>query len=301
MSSGGSNRVTLLAYVLIALGALLLAARLGWLDMTRVLGVLRFWPILVIAAGVDMLTGGKRRPLAYGAGIIAMFALFIAGVGASFGGLVGASARTLEVAQEFQGATSADVRIVTSLARLDLASSARSALLATGTLGQSAGEQVTVSYAVSGTRGRFGAVSSNLGPRLLTFQRAETWNLTLSGRVPLALAVETGVGESSLDLRELQLESLSIRAGVGRTTLHLPGTGAFPATIDGGVGKIHVRVPRELAIRIVVNTGLGDVNAASHFTRTGNVITSPSYSPSSPAVELQIDGGIGSIRIDTAD
>lgn len=301
MSDKGAKRVTRLAYALIVLGALLLAHRLGWLDATRLLGVFRFWPILLIAAGVDMLTRGKRRPLTYGAGVVAMLALFLTGVGASFGGLVGASASTVVVAQELQGATSADVRIMAPLARLNLVGSTQGALLVAGSLEQPAGERVAVSYAVSEARGRFGAVSSGSGPRFLPFQRAALWNLTLSGRVPLGLEVETGVGESSLDLRELQLESLTVRTGVGRTTVQLPRAGVFPATVEGGVGEIRVRVPQGLPVLIHVNTGIGDVSVSSHFTRSGNVITSPSYSANSPAVELRIGGGIGSIRIDTTD
>lgn len=291
------NRLTNIAYVLIALGALLLIARLGWFDLTRLLGVLRFWPILVIAVGVDMLTNGRRRLLVYGTGVAAVLVLSLVG-GA---GLAGRPANTLEVAQELQGARSADVHVVASMARLELTGAAQNELLASGHIGQQAGERVNVDYVLRGNRGEFRAISSGFRSSFMAFRRSVPWDLTLTGRVPIALTVETGVGESTLDLRQLQLESLNISAGVGETTVNLPQLGNYEASIDGGVGEILVRVPRDLAIRIQVDTGIGSVNAARHFTRSGNTYTSPNYETSTQRVELQLDAGIGSINIQVAD
>src|SRR5690606_2047321 len=103
--------MNVLAYVLIDVGALLLIARLGWFDFTALLGVLRFWPILVIAAGVDMLTNGRQRLLVYGAAVAVVILLSLTG-----GGLVNRSGATIQVSQELDGASSAEVHLVTSIA-----------------------------------------------------------------------------------------------------------------------------------------------------------------------------------------
>ena len=298
-SNGGekhSNRLANMAYVLIGLGALLLIARLGWFDLTRLLGVLRYWPILLIAVGVDMLTNGRRRLLVYGGGVAAVLLLALTG-----GGMLSTPATTVEVAQELQGARSAEVHIVSSLAQLDLTSAAQSELLVSGRLGQHPGEQVAVDYVVRGNRGEFSAVSRGFRSTFMAFRRSVPWDLTLSGRVPIALIVETGVGESTLDLRQLQLESLNIDAGIGETTVQLPRRGGYGGSIDGGVGEILLHVPRELAVRIQVDTGIGSVNADRHFTRSGNVYSSPNFESSAQRVELQIDAGIGTINIRAVD
>jgi len=298
-SAGGekhSNRLTNLAYVLIGLGAILLISRLGWFDLTRLVGVLRFWPILVIAVGVDMLTNGRRRLLVYGGGVAAVLLLALTG-----GGMMSNPATTVEVAQELQGARSAEVHIVSSIAELNLTGTAQSELLASGRLGQHTGEQVAVNYVVRGNRGEFSAVSRGFRSTFMAFRRAVDWDLTLSGRVPIALIVETGIGESTLDLRQLQLESLNINAGVGETTVHLPRRGGYEGSIDGGVGEILVHVPRDLAIRIQVDTGIGSVNADRHFARSGNTYSSPGYETAAQRVELQIDAGIGTISIRAVD
>lgn len=291
-----SNRMTNVAYVLILLGALLLVARLGWFDLTRLLGVLRYWPVLVIAVGVDMLTGGKRRLLVYGAGVAAVVILSLTG-----GGIVAQPASTVQVAQELQGARSADVHVVASLAELHLSGSSQAQLLASGTLGQHSGEQVGVDYVLRGDHGQFSAVSQGFRSTFMGFRRAVPWDLTLTGRVPISLSVETGVGDSNLDLRQLQLEQLVVNAGVGSTTLHLPQGGGYAGSIDGGIGGIEVRVPRSVDVRIEVDTGIGTVNVANHFARNGNVYTSPGYATSAQPVDLSIDAGIGTVRILAVD
>lgn len=291
-----TSRLTNLAYVLIALGALLLVARLGWFDLGRLLGVLRFWPVMVIAVGVDMLTNGKRRALVYGAGVAAVLLLSLTG-----GGIIGTPASTVQVNQELEGARSAEVRLVSSLADLRLTGSSQAQLLASGQLGQHSGEQVAVDYVLRGGHGQFSAVSRGFRSTFMGFRRAVAWDLTLTGRVPIALSVDTGVGDAMLDLRQLQLEALTIDAGVGSTTVQLPQVGAYAASIDGGVGDIEVRVPRDLAVRIEVDTGLGTVRVADHFARSGDVYTSPSYASAARGVELKIDVGIGTVRITAVD
>lgn len=302
MNDQRTNRLSTLAYVLIALGAVLLVSRLGWFDFSGLLGVLQFWPVLVIAAGVDLLTQGKHRALVYGGGVAAVLVLSLTGVGTGLGGFGGGSASAVRVEQELLGARSVDVYIATSVAEFDLTGDSQAQLLASGSLGQHAREQVDVDYTVRGSRGEFRAASQGISTtNFFALRNAVPWDLTLTGRVPLALRVETGMGESSLDLRELQLESLSIKSGIGSTTVQLPRSGFFPASIDGGIGEINVRVPRDLAVRIVVDTGIGSVDIPNNFTRTGDVITSPNYSPSAPAVELKMNAGIGSIHIQSVD
>src|SRR5690554_5685236 len=285
------NRLTHLAYALVLLGALLLIARLGWFDLSFLLGIARYWPVLVIAEGVDLLTRGRWRVPVYAAGIgVALLLSFT-------GGWFGTSSDTVEVAQELQNARSADVHIASGVANLYLTGAPQSAYIATGSLGQHAGEHVTVEYDVRGGRGHFRATSrwrSLMGPR-----RAEAWDLALTDRIPLALSLDMGIGSSTLDLRQLQLESLKVNGGIGETTVLLPRTGGFRGDIDAGIGEIVMRVPGSLGVRIDVDTGIGNVRVDGHFSKDGNTYTSPSYGSSSQRVELTIDAGIGSIRIES--
>lgn len=293
----GGGRLTNLAYVLIAFGALLLLAQTGWFDWTAVLGVLQYWPILLIAVGVDMLTSGRRRLLVYGAGALAVVVLaFTAGTGPA-----GASRSALTVAQELQGAHSAEVHLAPSVATLNVAGADLGQLLVSGSLGHFGSEQIRTDYSVRGGHGQFSAAVQGRGTLLWGATRSADWQLDLSTRVPLALTLDSGVGDSVLDLRRLQLQSLNVNAGVGQLTVTLPHAGSFGGYIDGGVGTIVIRVPRALPIRLRVDTGVGRVSVDDHFSRSGGEYTSPAFAATADSVDLRVNAGIGEIRVQAVD
>jgi hypothetical protein len=105
------------------------------------------------------------------------------------------------------------------------------------------------------------------------------WDITLNPDVPLDLDVSSGVGNSDLDLSDLQLTHLNVDSGVGSMNLNLPvmpdmydvtisaGTGSIDIgivegsmlklDINGGVGSVTIDVPDSAAVRIEGSTGVG--------------------------------------------
>ncbi len=123
------------------------------------------------------------------------------------------------------------------------------------------------------------------------------WNVGLTPKVPLSLRVETGVGESTLNLETLKVTNLSLNVSVGGTTIHLPSTGLVTATLDGGVGKIDITLPRGMQARIQVKHGIGAINVVGDFQRDGDIYTSSGYAGASNRVDLQIEGGVEQIAV----
>lgn len=283
-----------IAYILIAVGALLLVIQLGWFDWRLLAGISSYWPIFLVAAGIDLLTRGRNRLALYGGAAVLVLVLSL------FGGFSAGEDRVVQVAQELEGASAADVRLRAGVARMTLTSDRSATLLAEGRLEAVAGQEIDQSYARRGQRGRLELASRRLrGFRGAT--SAPTWQLQLSGRVPIALHVDSGVGNANMDLSELQLESLQLDGGVGNVSLTLPPRGDYRADIDGGVGDTVVRLPRGLAARISVDRGVGSVRVPDVFTRDDDVYTSPGYDSAPDRVDLRIDGGVGSVRIEFAD
>ncbi|MBM3293330.1 MAG: hypothetical protein FJY82_02270 [Candidatus Aminicenantes bacterium] len=130
-----------------------------------------------------------------------------------------------------------------------------------------------------------------------------TWDIQLTNRVPLDLDFDLGAGEAELDLRGLNLRSLAVDMGVGKLTLDLTGTreGRLEASIDGGIGEATVYLPTEVGVRVRVDGGLGSIRADG-FVKTGKVFTNPAGEKSgSVAIDLEIDGGIGSVSLRLRD
>jgi hypothetical protein len=284
-----------LPVVLIALGALLLAVNYGLLDLGFLLGVAQYWPLFVIAAGLDLLWRGRYRLALYGGAAALAIVLSLAGgsVGLGAGGAV-------EVAQGLEGARRAEVTLDTGVTDLRVAATA-SDLLASGSLTTGRGEQIRQSFDVRGDTARLTLAARNRSAFPISVGRGGRWDLRLTDRVPLALRIDAGVGRTDLDLRGLRLESLDVNAGVGDVTVTLPSAGAYAVEIDGGVGEVLVRLPRAVEARVTIDEGIGGVNLPAGFARDGNVHTSAGFATAAVRAEIDIDGGVGGVRLERID
>ncbi len=101
--------------------------------------------------------------------------------------------------------------------------------------------------------------------------------LFLSKAIPLNLVLSTGVGESRIDLTDLQVDSMNLEQGVGRLTLHVQDPQQSDCTslnIQCGVGEMELHdlanlAPREMhfeggigsAVLDFSGEGVRDMNA----------------------------------------
>lgn len=286
------------AAILIAVGAVLLLNNLGWTAIT-VWDLLRLWPVLLIAAGLDLLIG--RRSV-WGSVVVLIVLLLLMG-----GGLwLFSSASPVsmpageEVAVPLQDAVHGSVEIGFGAGELRIDASAASDQLLGGMVDLHRGEQLERSAnlqagtlsAVLRSRGQWGAP-------LFVWGGQPEWQLGVSREVPLRLFVEGGVGDVSVDLRRALLTELALKMGVGRLSVTLPAEGGYQGRLDNGIGLLLVRVPPGLGVRIQASTGLGTVSVPSGYERDDGAYLSPGYHAAQERVELRLETGIGLTRVET--
>lgn len=113
-------------------------------------------------------------------------------------------------------------------------------------------------------------------------------SLLLSDRVSLDLLLNTGVGESNVDLTDLSVSSLNLNHGVGKLVLHVDETQAETCDrfeINCGVGEMRLNGLANLApSRFDFNGGVG--KATLDFTGSNN-----------RDMDANIEVGIGGIDI----
>lgn len=127
--------------------------------------------------------------------------------------------------------------------------------------------------------------------------RRVTWDIGLTGAIPLDLSVETGAGQANLDLTGLVLRMLDLNAGVVQTRVTFPAEGRIEAAISGGVGELLISLPKGLPTRMTVSTGLGNFSAPSTFTRRGDVYETPDFSTEADYLDLTLSLGVGSVVV----
>ena len=292
----------ILPLILIVAGILVLAANLGWLAWGSLWNVLDLWPVLLIAIGADLLTGGRFRWIIVVLTIVVL-ALAMTGRVPWLGtGSMSGPAEVHEVSIPLEDADRADIRLRVGVSELEV--SAGDDDLIEGTVRTGPNETFTQEVDRQGDTAVVVLASEQRGIGNIRGNIGRGWNLELAEDVPMDLAVSTGVGRSQLDLRELIVTDLRVDAGVGEVTATLPEPreGSYSASFDTGVGATTVRVPDDVPVRIAIDRGLGAVTARGGFESLGgDVYESPGYDDADERITITIDGGVGAITIERVD
>jgi hypothetical protein len=299
MNTEGSRNSLFGPVLLIGLGILFLLSNFGLLTIDIWDILLRFWPVLLIIMGLDVLLG--RRSGIGGLLALLLIAVLIFG---SFGwfdsvALNADSGEAQTIRQELAGAQRAEINIAAGVSQLVIDTNPATEQLIEGSVVPHSNENIISSFSQEDNTATYTLKSEGLRFTLPSWGRRNRglWDLRLSQSVPIQLKVSTGVGEAELNLERVQLSSLDVDSGVGQTTITLPGRGDFQAEINGGVGEVIVLIPDSLAARIRASAGIGSVNVEGDFTRDGKTYLSPNYESAENKVDLNVDGGVGAITI----
>lgn len=286
--------------ILIGLGLVFLANNLGWLSWGVWETIIRLWPVLLIAVGLDLLVGRRSAlwSLLVAALMFAVLGVAIWLSGTWFAGWQPLVSET--IAQPLGAASRAEVNIAMGVGTLRVGAQAEPGGLIEGTLSQSERDEARQEFAVRGDTAVYKLHStrqSAWGQIPWGERPAAIWDLRLNPNVPTELDLATGAGNATIDLSRLQISRLDVATGIGTTAITLPARGNVRAGISGGVGETTIHIPEGVAARVDAATGLGQVRVVGDFERRDRVYTSPGFETAADRVDLQVAGGVGSVTI----
>ena len=318
-----------IAFVLIGIGAIWL---LGQLDIFRgaSLAILaRYWPLIIVAIGINMLLG-RRNPGAARL-ILIVTAVVLAGlvlVGPSLG-LVGSRNLQRETfTADMDGADSAEVRLDLSVGNTTITPLNDSAQLVIADLGFIG----DIRFDVRGDDTRTVTIANQSDNSFsffdFDFMSGDdlAWNVGINPDVPLELTLGGGMGEVNADLSEFNLTALNIDGGMGTINLTLPASearyevdinggmgthfisiddgAAFSMTIDGGMGSTILELSEDTPIRIERDGGMGGVSFPNWLRQVSGddnqgVWETSSYDEAdeSARITIDVDGGMGMLEV----
>ena len=126
------------------------------------------------------------------------------------------------------------------------------------------------------------------------------WDLRFNNDMPLDLYVNCGAGEGNLDLSHLTLRDLDVNMGVGRVEANLPPDPKrdYDVRIHGGIGEAVLRLPTKVGVVADASGGIGDIQTEGLHKHGGRWVNDVyEQSTNSVTVHVQVQGGIGSIRL----
>lgn len=129
------------------------------------------------------------------------------------------------------------------------------------------------------------------------------WDLQFTNEIPIDLDVDMGVSTSTLNLKGLQLSSLSIDSGVGESVIDLNGDWkkGFRADMDLGVGDVTVILPKQTGVRVNVSKGIGSVDLKDFIKQNDSIYVNEAYSGADVIIDISLDIGVGDVKFKFAE
>lgn len=285
--------------ILIALGAVLLLNNLGVLEWSVWEILLRLWPVILIATGLDLILGrrslwGSFLAVLLTAAIVAL-ALWLAQPGMT----PGRAARTTEVTYPLEDVERAALIIDPGIGSLELGPLVDSSNLIEATLALGRGETLDRTFSTEEDEAALNlrTESTSYGPFTTGWASQRRWEVGLSPRVALDLDTNVGLGITDLDLRGLTVNNLSVEHGVGQAVVTLPREGSVRGTIQGAIGQTVVVIPADVEARLVLDTGLTARQLPDDYTCADDVCTSQGYAEADQRIDLEVGQAIGQLVI----
>lgn len=310
--------------VLIGVGAIWLLVNLGYIAVANLVGIWKLWPLLLIAAGLDLLVG-RRLPIVgalFGLATVGLV-IFILVAGVQLPGARPVGVVTERLHTPLESAKSAQVTLDLWSDPVRVYSLSGSPELVDANITHTG--QVDLTSTGAANKNIHLDHRADFNPEFFTFgspdQRAD---IGLTPSIPLELAVNSASGSQEFDLSGLNLASFALDAASGSVNMTLPKSAAsYPVRLDGASGSINVNVqdgasfkmkidsasgsisihlPQNAAVRIdVQDNGSGSLSVGSGFNRiSGNdeigVWETPGYASASNQIEITVTSfGSGSI------
>jgi hypothetical protein len=293
--------------ILIGLGLLFLGVNLGYVSPDVWRDLWRYWPVLLIAAGLELLFGRANWTatliailLLIGVAVLAVPWFTLAPRPGWADGPWRGTQVTERLVEDLGDARRASVELRHGAGRLELgALSVDSASLLEADFSHAV-DRLSHSVERRGDEAivRLGG-QMDRGPIPWREYGPDNWSLRLSPRIPIALDVRTGASDTSLDLRQLQVTRLDVEAGAASLRVTLPrAAGHTEARVKAGAAGVEITIPEGVAARIQARSGLSGLSIdEGRFPRAGSVYQSPDYDTAANRIDLDIDSGVSGVTV----
>lgn len=276
----------------LGLGILFLLATLGYLSVNIWELLLRFWPVFLIALGIDILLGNRREAWARALAVLLSLAL-LGGViwfaGMNFTGRGGAL-ESSTINQPAQGVTAANYDLAMAAGLFELSRGAPSGQLIAGEVNTTAKRGVRESFSVANGKATYSLKDESVTVRFGNNTNNQHWVIQLNDKVPTSLDATLGAGELNLNLAGLQITQVDATVAVGEMNVDLPQDGEFTGDLTTVIGKTVIRVPGDAAVEITVD-GIFPINISGEgLTLNGRVVKAAGSGPVTKITVLNIIG-----------
>jgi len=278
--------------LMMGVGAFLLLNYFGPREYISWSSLLKLWPILLIAGGIDLLL--KEHTIWT---TIIGLVLAAALIGGGYWLAVASempSRQVMEIRQEIaEDYQLAVVSLSLGAGQLELDDFRHEGLLVSGTVSP---DQVEEDL-------RYGTQTweySLTADQPVVYPNSNRWDLNLNQQIRMDLQVDNGAGEVFLAAEGLQLNMLEVDQGIGRLVVRLPAEVSGQVRINQAVGQLTLILPEDAAVEIEVRKGLSVIDFPRELVDQDGVIRSKRTGEDHPGMEIILEQAVGRIDIQYA-
>jgi hypothetical protein len=279
------------------LGLALLLSNLGRISWTIWEILLGFWPMVIIALGLDLMFGrySKAGKLATG-GIVLMV---MGGFVYFFDAQSISPANNYEmIKQSRDNLDRAVVELKPSIGFLKIYAQSSESLLVEGKLLLWKGERITEDYKVADDIGQYTLASSGLAfiyePGI---GNRAGWEIGVNSKLPIDLITSQIVGEIMFEFSDMIIDSFASSLTLGTSEVTLPRKVNLSGEMNHSIGQIVIIVPQGTGLKLTGRPVIGRIDFPETYLLSGDQVISPQYDESENKVEIFVRMAIGKIII----
>lgn len=283
--------------ILVGLGLIILFDNYGNITINIWSLLLRYWPLMIVAIGIDVLVG--RRKLWISVMISLILLAFILGLIFSGAGRTGQRVE-IETIQEPAGSiTHAEIDLRYAVGEISLSGTSNSTYLIDAQIPESNYIEPNYNFSEENNSANITMWSWFGGFVFPSQDQQMNSDVILLDSVIYDMELGLGVGVLTSDLTELVITDIAINEGVGKVEIMLPDTGDYVLGINQAIGTMNIIVPEDLNVRFDVSRVVSGLNHPEGYTLEDSILISPNFNPEMDYIEVQVNQVFGNIIIES--
>ena len=287
--------------VFLGLGTVLLLGNLHYLPLGAFALLLRLWPILLVAVGLDIAFGNHGS--AWNTILRVMLGLLLVGiiVWIAFSSPFATGMKSVPFEQSLDGAVQSQVTFSVATGRLNVNGGADADQLVSGSAGLPKNMELSPTY-TKPVNGASSLVLDGQGVAFLPLNASVLpWDFKLNSNLPLDLQFKVGVGEIEADLTDTAITDLRTEMGIGKLIVSLPCEKDSQVQFQLAIGDMEIYVPKGCDVTFNLDNGLTSFEAPDGYLKVNDKIHNQNADAGSPSVEVNIELAMGRLVIHESD
>lgn len=277
--------------VLTGLGVIFLLSNFGVFYVSVWTTIVRLWPVLLIALGLNLIIGRARGwwspVLGSILGLVVIGAIVLMAVYQP-----GLTAKTEAIDYPSGSVETVNGSIEMTAGKMLLSTRPDFASLIEGQVQLSTHEELDRSFE-SGKNATYSLRSHGGNYMYVNESGNYTWKLILNGSLPTNLRIKSAAGTIEADLSKASLTGLNVDLAAGKIVVAVPQTGNYHAFIENAVGETIICIPDNLAIKINLDTAVSATNFEAGLSRNGSA---PAGTTATAELDVKNPVGVVSFR-----